>query len=67
MAREITISIFDDDTPTKIEVKGVKGEGCKALTKPLEQAFGTVTRDSPTDEMYEKVRQKEGVRERGSL
>lgn len=34
-----------------IAVNGVCGPACKDLTKPFEQALGTVIEDAPTDEM----------------
>lgn len=53
MSEEITITIPKDDTkPMVIEVNGVKGEGCKALTAGIE-ALGTVVNEEPTQEMYE--------------
>jgi len=39
---------------TVIKVEGVKGESCKDLTKGLEKALGTVSKDTPTSEMHEQ-------------
>ena len=36
---KITITVHADGSITT-EVKGVKGKGCKALTKEVEKAFG---------------------------
>jgi hypothetical protein len=63
--QEVVMTIFDDETPTTVAVKGVKGTSCKALTKPLEQALGTVVNDKPTAEMTESpLKQKEQQRQR---
>lgn len=52
--QQILITIPRDSSKgNKIEVNGVKGEGCKALTAALEQALGQTTADEPTAEMYE--------------
>jgi len=49
----------------KITVQGVKGPSCKALTKPLEQAFGEVKSDTETPEMREApLKQREQSRQR---
>ncbi|MDX2213972.1 MAG: hypothetical protein SFY66_11860 [Oculatellaceae cyanobacterium bins.114] len=39
--------------PIHTEVKGMKGEGCKALTKPL-QAMGDVENFTAKPELYEQ-------------
>lgn len=39
--REIIIDI-DENAEVTVSVKGVRGKGCKALTKAVEQALGTV-------------------------
>ncbi len=54
MAREeIIIDVSPIGEPPRITVTGVKGTGCKALTKPLEQMLGSVIADKPTSEMQE--------------
>ena len=52
---EIIITIEKNGT-TKVEVKGVKGQGCKALTKDFEQRLGKKVSETPTGEMYEQER-----------
>lgn len=49
---EVTIT-FDDKNNPVISVKGVKGKGCKDLTKALEQKLGKVTKDVETREYRE--------------
>lgn len=39
--------------PIKTEVKGIQGEGCQALTKPLAD-LGTVERFTPKPEFYDQ-------------
>ena len=39
MSEKITVTINDDGT-TKVEVEGVKGSGCEALTANLVKALG---------------------------
>lgn len=49
------IATVEMGQPVRIEVQGVKGDGCKALTAPLVAALGgDVVRDDPTAGMYEK-------------
>ena len=52
MSEKITVTIKPTGDTT-VEVSGVKGEGCKALTAALEQALGSPTSDIATSEMYE--------------
>ncbi len=52
MEEKITIKIARDGG-TQIKVSGVKGAGCKALTKDIEEALGTVTSDVRTSEYSE--------------
>lgn len=52
MEEKLTIKIAADGS-TQIKVTGVKGKGCKALTKDFEEALGKVTSDTPTAEMKE--------------
>lgn len=43
------------DGSTKIEVSGVKGSGCKTLTKDIEKALGKTVSDVETADMRETV------------
>lgn len=52
MSEKILVTIRPSGE-TKIEVSGVKGEGCKSLTASLEKALGEVQTDVSTPEMYE--------------
>lgn len=53
--KEIIITIDTDGTPT-MTVKGVKGSGCRSLTRFLEKAYGgKVETTTPTGEMKEKA------------
>ena len=59
MSETIKVTIDPDGTPT-IEVSGVKGAGCKALTKAIEGALGRVTSDTPTGDMHAHATIKAG-------
>lgn len=52
MEEKMTIKIKRDGS-TQIKVSGVKGTGCKALTKDIEEALGTVKSDVRTSEYSE--------------
>ena len=55
--KEIIVTINADGTPT-MTVKGVKGSGCRSLTRFLEKAYGgEVQATTPTEEMKQKVHQ----------
>lgn len=50
---EIIITV--QNGKAKIEVRGVKGQSCKALTKEFEDKLaGRKISDTPTKEMYEQ-------------
>ena len=51
------IVTIEAGVPT-IRVSGVKGKGCKDLTRDLETALGGARKSRPTQEMYEKQSQK---------
>lgn len=46
-----TITVKISRANPVITVKGIKGGGCKAETKELEEALGAITKDTPTSEM----------------
>lgn len=46
---EVTVTVGTDGAVT-VEVKGVKGKGCDAITKAIEEALGEVTAKSYTSE-----------------
>ena len=48
---EITLEI-DDDGNIRLEVSGVKGKDCEALTADLEAALGVVSERKRTHEYY---------------
>jgi len=53
MAQEITIDI-PLHGEISVSVAGVKGKSCKDVTKALEAALGTTTKDELTREAYEQ-------------
>ena len=52
---QITIDI-DEQGNAKLEVKGCPGPSCRNLTKDIERALGTTTKDAPTKEAYETTK-----------
>lgn len=50
--KEIVIKIGHDGK-VQVSVSGVKGTGCKDLTKQLEDALGVSSDSQPTQEFYE--------------
>lgn len=52
--KEIVIRISKDGK-VKISVSGVKGGGCKDITKSIENALGISESSEPTSEFYEQV------------
>lgn len=46
--------VIDADANVTVSVAGVKGKSCKDLTRQLEAALGTVTKDELTREAYEQ-------------
>lgn len=61
---EITIRIGKDGK-VNLNVEGVKGTGCKDLTKAMEKALGSVEKTSSTSEMYEQQATVENEQEIG--
>jgi len=53
MSQQVIITVAQDGA-TEIEVKGVKGRGCKDLTRGLEDSLGLVTADRLTSEYHGK-------------
>lgn len=57
----VTIDKFGD---TVIEVDGVAGRRCEQLTKPIEEALGTVTSCTAKPELYhEPIQQRNQLRQ----
>lgn len=56
MARPTIIVEIDEDGNATIEVRGVKGRRCLALTKELEDALGTMISQTKTRDYYEQER-----------
>ncbi len=55
MAHDIVIDVAPNGE-VKIEVKGFKGAGCKALTKEFEESLGKKISSVDTKEVYESER-----------
>ena len=53
MAEEIIVEV-DTDANVTVSVNGVKGKSCQDITRNLEKALGTVTKDTLTREAYEQ-------------
>jgi len=56
--QELEITI-DKEGNVKIEVSGIKGEGCRALTRDIENAIGETREYTCTAEYYEQPVQEE--------
>jgi acylphosphatase len=50
----------DPDGNVKVEAAGVKGQGCQALTRAIEQALGTTTADTKKSEYYQQEQARAG-------
>jgi len=59
---EMVIVTVDTDLNVKVQVKGVKGKGCLALTKDIEESLGTVTKRELTPEYKEETQTQKIVR-----
>jgi len=62
--QELEITI-DKEGRVQVAVRGVKGEGCLALTKNIEDAVGTVEEREYTAEYYEQTVTVEGYQRNG--
>jgi hypothetical protein len=62
-AREEIVVTISPAGETQVEVKGVKGTGCKALTDALEKSLGGVVSDTPTPEMAQKPVQAQAAKQ----
>jgi uridine kinase len=51
---EVYVEIGDEPEDIVVGVTGMKGSGCHALTKDLEEALGVVTESRNTPEYEEK-------------
>lgn len=49
--KKITMKL-EKGKPPRIAVEGVCGEGCKDMTRPFEEALGTVESSTNTEEFY---------------
>lgn len=47
--RTVTIEILEDGS-AEVSATGVKGPGCKSLTRQIEEGLGKTTRDTKTRE-----------------
>lgn len=54
--QELEITI-DQEGRVQVRVNGVRGEGCLAVTRDLEEAIGTVTERSHAPSYYEQAPQ----------
>ena len=57
MSERVTI-VIDQQGKATISVSGVCGSACKELTRPLEQALGTVADDRVTTDMFRPAAQQ---------
>ncbi len=57
---EVTVTIKDDGT-ISVDVGGVKGTGCDALTKAIEEALGNVTAKQRKPEYNLKAETSHGL------
>lgn len=58
---ESVIVTVKADGSVKVEAQGVKGSGCKALTKAIEDSLGVVTSDVKKPEFYQQANQQAGM------
>lgn len=58
---ELIIEIKPDGAVT-VSVEGMKGSGCKDVTKAIEKALGTTQSTKPTKEMSEVQKNAQRIR-----
>ena len=54
MAEQIEV-VIDADGNASVEAKGVRGQGCAALTKAIEASLGTTTGDVKKPEFHQQA------------
>lgn len=59
MQKPRVIITVDPTGAVKVAADGVKGTGCKALTKPYEDALGVTTGDATKPEFYQQSSQSQ--------
>jgi len=59
--KKVKVTIKKDGTAV-IKVEGMPGSGCSKLTKELEEALGTKTKDVKTTEFYQPATAKQQLK-----
>lgn len=59
---EQVIVEIDAEGNVKVEAQGVRGSGCAALTKAIEESLGATTADQKKPEFFQAQQQKEQAR-----
>lgn len=55
--QEVIVTV-DETGDVKVEARGVKGSGCKALTEAIEKAIGTVSGDVKKPEFTQQAERR---------